>query len=228
MSSFSTLIFDLDDTLIQTTAYLIEPALHRVYNEGVKKRLPISWEEFLKARHDFESQPQSQNFFRYVIEYYRQQEEPDDGQTAQQWRRMFNTFFCADKTHLWPGAHELLSSLQKKYTLYLVTAGDPKTQEMKIQHTKISPYFQQIFFVNVMMNETKDTILRLITVIEAHEAQKFLVIGDRLDKEIRAGQKLGLSTCHMHVHEYGKYQSPDLRPDFIVKSLQDFTRVCKL
>jgi FMN phosphatase YigB (HAD superfamily) len=48
---------------------------------------------------------------------------------------------------LYPGAEDLLVSLvEKKYILYLVTCGNKTWQKKKINHLKIKKYFTEVFF----------------------------------------------------------------------------------
>ena len=51
---------------------------------------------------------------------------------------------CPRKTKLYPFAIEVLEYLKQKYPLHIITNGFDKTQHIKLEHSNLMPYFNQI------------------------------------------------------------------------------------
>ncbi|MBU47002.1 MAG: noncanonical pyrimidine nucleotidase, YjjG family [Flavobacteriales bacterium] len=51
---------------------------------------------------------------------------------------------CPRKDRLFPYAIEVLDYLKQKYTLHIITNGFDKTQHIKLKHSNLTPYFNQI------------------------------------------------------------------------------------
>ena len=51
---------------------------------------------------------------------------------------------CPKKNKLFPYAFEVLDYLKEKYTLHIITNGFDKTQHIKLEHSNLTPYFNQI------------------------------------------------------------------------------------
>lgn len=102
----------------------------------------------------------------------------------------------------WP--LELFSGWQpilqvESYNNILVTMGEPELQNKKIDALGIRQYFSKIYIVD--RNEDKATCFA--EVIKEFPNQDIIVVGNRLDSEIRYGNQLGLKTIFV---KYGKYK----------------------
>ena len=51
---------------------------------------------------------------------------------------------CPLKTNMFPFTHEVLSYLREKYHLHIITNGFEEVQHVKLEQSKLSPYFEQI------------------------------------------------------------------------------------
>ena len=51
---------------------------------------------------------------------------------------------CPLKTNMFPFTHEVLSYLQEKYHLHIITNGFEEVQHVKLEQSKLSHYFEQI------------------------------------------------------------------------------------
>ena len=51
---------------------------------------------------------------------------------------------CPRKNRLYPHAIEVLDYLTKRYELHIITNGFDKTQHIKLEHSNLKPYFNQI------------------------------------------------------------------------------------
>ena len=97
----------------------------------------------------------------------------------------------------------VLEILKNSSTNVLVTKGDPKTQTKKIKILNLEHYFLEIVVCSAD-HEKKECFQRIM---KKYPQQDLVIIGDRLDSEIRYGNELGLKTIRI---KRGKYK--DLQP----------------
>ena len=102
---------------------------------------------------------------------------------------------------LYPNAREILSN--KNIQSFLVTKGDFKFQNKKIDNLQIRSFFSKIF---VCQND-EDKKRCFQEIMLSNKNEKVLIIGDRINSEIRWGNELGLTTIRFM---RGKYK--DLKP----------------
>ena len=164
------LVFDLDDTLLDTSELLIPIATTPFFLERLSKPLPLM-----------------------------------------------------------PGAIENLNYLQKSYSLYLLTFGEPKIQEQKIESLQIAKYFDEIYLANPAQQETKEGFFKKIAQ-RFSQSNHLLSIGNRRKVDIRLAKMAGLKTC---LFNYGEHQDenpqvPEDYPDFLVRNHFELVRICQL
>ena len=121
---------------------------------------------------------------------------------------LFDRFGQLDETYKnllnitpFPDTHNVLSSLGFKKIL--VSLGDGRIQNKKIDVLKIRGFFDEIFICST--TEEKKEIFE--SVMKRYGAGDMFVVGDRIDSEIRFGNMLGMKTI-LILH--GKYK--DLKP----------------
>lgn len=111
---------------------------------------------------------------------------------------------------LFEGVKETLSSLNGH--IILVTRGDKKMQNKKIEILGINSYIADIYIC-----ENDEEKLRIFENINtAHDGKDFMVIGNRIDCEIRYGKMLGFRTIHVN---HGKYSTLTPRDEFEVPDI---------
>lgn len=110
------------------------------------------------------------------------------------------------KTHLIPGAIELLDYLKiKQYNLYIITNGFTKIQILKMETSGLMSYFQKIFTSeNTSSNKPHRAIFEnAITSVNARKLDS-IMIGDDLEVDIIGARNFGIDqvyfnpekTCH--------------------------------
>ena len=165
------IVFDLDDTLLDTSKILIPIALTPLYWERVRKPLPLL-----------------------------------------------------------EGAWENLEWLVHKYSLALLTMGDPHLQQQKLTSMKIASYFKELYFADTSIKETKKKYFSQLTSKYSLLKNEFLSIGNRLETDIKEAQQVGGSTCWFR---YGEHSQTDLflnetQPDYTITHHRDLISTCKL
>ena len=103
---------------------------------------------------------------------------------------------------LYPRVKEIL--LNQSIIFFLVTKGDPIFQNKKIDNLGVRLYFEDIF----VCSEDLDKKVCFQNIISKLPNEDVLVIGDRINSEIKWGNELGLTTVHF---KRGKYK--DLKPN---------------
>jgi putative hydrolase of the HAD superfamily len=92
-----------------------------------------------------------------------------------------------------PQIKMLLKELERKCRLFLLTEGNANFQNSKIDCLGIRQYFAKIVMASASKNNKRQQIASLM---DEHKLEKdsTLIIGNRLDKEIIAGNQLGIKT----------------------------------
>jgi FMN phosphatase YigB (HAD superfamily) len=88
----------------------------------------------------------------------------------------------------------------KEYSHILVTRGDKELQNRKIDIMGIRKYFTEIYIVH--SDESKHE--QFIDIKNKFPHEEIVVIGNRIDCEVRYGNLLNLKTIHI---KHGKYES---------------------
>lgn len=102
---------------------------------------------------------------------------------------------------LFPYAKSLLERLPCHKVL--LTSGDRALQEKKIRALNIGHYFWDVF-ICPKPEDKEDIIINLIELFAVQNTRDIFILGDRLDVEIKFGNKLNCTTVRML---YGKYAS---------------------
>lgn len=100
---------------------------------------------------------------------------------------------CPTKTNLFPGAHNVLSTLKGKYELHIITNGFLESQTMKMERTNIAQYFNHIF-VSEVIGLYKPDIALFEHALETTGAEKnqSIMIGDSLEADILGAKNAGI------------------------------------
>ncbi|MEA2173864.1 MAG: putative hydrolase of the superfamily, partial [Blastocatellia bacterium] len=221
-----TIIFDLDDTLINTfdclitdleqqaaqimvntgmgdvdAAYLEEMLLRlrRSDPEGIEaavlQQFPLA-AKAIEARQDFMSQACSGQAMKSLVSQI-----ATDTQVEQ--------------------VKRMLKELRKEFTLYLLTVGPADLQNAKIDFLNIRDLFHQII-VGSGSNRDKESLLA--SLVPDALRRSSLVVGNRLDHEIQAGNKLGMLTVWVNRGEGSSMKPTDnaWQPDRTIYNITEF------
>lgn len=190
--SWQALVFDLDDTLMDTYGQLVMDAHRQACVAMQQKGLDIPLETLLATRlRLLKEQPRAE--INSLLASHFDQAEPEIIQAG------FETYFNPEITVLepFPGVHELLESLKSKHALFLVTAGSARTQARKVEVLGIGHYFEEIIYVPLDQPDGKYESFKTLQQKYAYRFEKMVIIGDRISNEIAAGNRLGCPTIWM-------------------------------
>jgi FMN phosphatase YigB (HAD superfamily) len=101
-----------------------------------------------------------------------------------------------------PEVAGLLTRLQARHRLFLVTVGGIATQQAKVQALGLEPWFESIHYLDHRGSRSKQDLFEELAREQRLEPSRCVVVGDRPDAEIRAGNRLGMWTVRLLVGEH--------------------------
>lgn len=227
---YKAIIFDLDDTLLDSSEQLIPQTLRKVFGILQKHQLPITWEEFHLKRKDFFEKNGRGSFFQSLLSDFDSIHQQLREKVKEEIYSLY--YFPEIPPTLRPigGAVDLLNDLHGKIDLYLVTSGNFAAQNEKVDQLKIRKYFKQIFCVEKENSQSKQAIFLQIIKNRNCLAKDVLCVGNRIDNELLAGKKVGCDTC---LFRHGEYQHlipifDEEKPDFVIQSINEVKSICQI
>ncbi|MGZ3744710.1 MAG: HAD family hydrolase [Pseudobdellovibrionaceae bacterium] len=227
MTAIKCIAFDLDDTLMDTSQLLVPMAARRACEEMILHGVKADIDTCLAWRASRASDLTHQEIFQEFIARY--------GSTTphvalQEAMKVFYNPAVPARLPLMEGAESNLKKLAEKYTLFLVTSGEPEAQKNKINALNIEASFRKIYLVNNFKKETKKTAFLEIIKNENIQPAELLSIGNRLSQEIRHAKICGARTCYFcHGEHVGEQpaQREDY-PDFTIYKHHELIKTCGL
>lgn len=168
------LVFDLDDTLLDTNQLRRRRA--RVVRElgglaPARKRVLPDFKTFNIA-----------NFARAVF--------PRNPGVARQLIQAMNQGVRESKSYLYPGVMQFLQKLAQQHNLILVTYGDPSLQRRKLAYSGIGKFFSRIIITS------ESSKLKALRSLQAPYGNRLLFFENRVDT-CRDARALGIKTFHL-------------------------------
>jgi FMN phosphatase YigB (HAD superfamily) len=216
-------IFDLDDTLVDTFSMLITP----LEDEAAKRMVQVN-----------RSLPDSDELAALLLKLRRSnpaeiekellRQIPDVADGALEARQKVFTDLVPYRLSIDPEVRLLLRELSSNYDLYLLTEGDSDFQNAKIDHLGIRSFFNEVVTASPGPESKRRAIASLL---ERHHyiPSSVLIIGNRLDKEIYAGNKLGMTTVWIERGEGGAMRPGKHTglpvPNYTVKDVLELRKV---
>jgi 2-haloacid dehalogenase len=226
MKKYKTLLFDVDDTLLDFDAaeslalrllfeehhFSLTSEIEKNY-KNLNKRL---WEAFEEGKID-RDEVMNTRFSKLFKEYGKDV----DGAFLEKGFRCY-----LEQGHqLINGAFELISKLQKHFDLYIVTNGDSKTQDRRLRESGLYPLFKDIFVSDVtgFQKPMKGFFDYVIARIPNFKVNQTLIIGDSLSSDIKGGNLAGIDTCWFNPEM--KHNNSDIIPTYEIQKLEDLYRI---
>ncbi len=230
MNFYTHIIFDLDDTLLDTSGSLIPAAARRAVEAMIKaasgsENDPRIW--LARRTEILQKDPRADVWLRLA---------KGDDEVADIGRRAFFThpieLLPDEAMRLTEGAKEILEWSRERAVLHLVTSGDEITQKKKIARLGIAPFFESIQIVDAThtaagpsrkLEAFRKTAERFPDVL----AERLISIGNRVDTDLGAAKLIGWKTAWIRYGEHASLlpQRPEEIPDFEVASLANLLSI---
>ncbi len=187
------IIFDLDDTLIDTsgciTPFKMGECLKRLIASGV--RIP----DFGKAYADLleinQKKPKSQDAVRAFATFHR----ADEKQIQEALQELTTPLPDAFRISMTPHAEEILSFYRKVCPLAIVTGGSVPFQKDKLKKAGIDTSFFSM--IGIPEDSVKKPYYQALQEKFSLAPQEIWVCGDRIEMDLKPGFELGFRTVHM-------------------------------
>ncbi|MGY1465052.1 YjjG family noncanonical pyrimidine nucleotidase [Bacillus toyonensis] len=228
MKKYKTLLFDVDDTLLdfQKTEKV---ALRMLFEE---KGIPLTsevearykkvnkglWDVFEKGEINRDEVVNT----RFSILFKEYGEEVDGILFENNYRS-----YLEEGNQLIQGAFEFINQIQNEYDLYIVTNGVSKTQDKRLRNAGLHSLFKGIFVsedtgFQKPMKEYFDYVFERIPSFASEEG---LIIGDSLSADIKGGYVVGIDTCWFNPEK--KLNDSEIVPTYEVHSFEDLYALLK-
>ena len=100
---------------------------------------------------------------------------------------------CSNGKHLIPGTLEILSWLQGRYRLHIITNGFEDAQHEKLRHSRIANYFETVTTSERADSKKPDPVYFEFALYQASaNIENSLVIGDGLRTDVTGARRFGL------------------------------------
>ncbi|HKS27893.1 MAG TPA: HAD family hydrolase [Pyrinomonadaceae bacterium] len=216
------IVFDLDDTLVDTFGTLITPleteAASRMASVGsVGCDAAKVFETILRLRRD---DPER-------VEERLSQDFPQLGEETLAARRSVFAEASPDAIRIEADVREMLSQLSGRYDTYLLTTGRTEFQNRKLELLGIRGLFKAVAILASGSEETKEGWLKSLVSSSGYNSQSVIVVGNRLDNEMLAGRRLGMKTVWVRRGEgSGLIPREELgEPDYTISHIREFPEV---
>lgn len=228
MRRYQTLLFDVDDTLLDFHAAQ-DQALDRLFDSvGIAPTTTVKtayatynqslWEKLEKGELT-RDELMATRFPTFFKEYF-QKELPNNSLNE----RYLN--FLAEGHQEVEGAKALLENLNARgYELYIVTNGVRFIQEKRLRAAKFTHYFKDVFISETLGAQKPSPLFfeRAFAQIKDFDKEHALIIGDSLSSDMLGGQNAGIDTLWYNPKK--QTATPDLKIDWEVASLAQVEQI---
>lgn len=221
MTAYQTLLFDVDDTLLDFGA-AEDLALRLLFEEQgfqLTKEIEAHYKQMNQGMwRSFEAGEMSRDELvnsRFSLLFKEYGKEVDGPLMEKHYRK-----FLEEGHQLVAGAFELIANLKDDYELYIVTNGVSTTQDKRLKDSGLHPFFKDIFVSEATgfqkpMPEYFDYVFKRIP---GFSLEKSIIIGDSLSSDIKGGELAGLDTCWFN--PFFLPNETDCKPTYEIKSLE--------
>lgn len=227
---FDCLAFDLDDTLLDTSRWLVPQATRDACQAMIDAGLKATLDQCLALRADWALTAPRSDFYEKLVEHFGCRATNQARIVLDAGQKAFYDRDIEIDLELMPGAEKILGELKSRYHLILVTAGTPRTQQLKIEKLKLQRYFHEARIVNSLLGERKLNAFISIAANDRIAPERHLSIGNRVDTDVGEARQAGWRGCWLHHGEYS-WLKPNLdyeQPDYEIESLEELITKCRL
>ncbi len=215
------IIFDLDDTLIDTsgsvTPRMLEMALKRMIKHGLKV------EDYAQARFQLWVLDRKTSSSRETLKLFLAYMRADPHLLEIGMEEMAKSLPPRLKVKPMKGAKKILQYLSQEYRLALVTAGSPSFQRAKWESAGID----SSLFCKIAVSEQGEKKFHYQQILTEMKmvARETLVVGDRVEKDLAPAKELGCTTIHMRWGRGLQYGASQEAVDYPISDLEEIKKI---
>ncbi|HJO14879.1 MAG TPA: uridine diphosphate-N-acetylglucosamine-binding protein YvcK [Candidatus Pacearchaeota archaeon] len=216
-----TIIFDLDNTL-HDAEFLTNRVVKKTIEVMITKGMNCNLEEGIEKFNQLLEKEPNNDKIRKLAAFF---ESEDEEIVNAGWDCYQNPEF--NELLIYSDTNEVLGKLKGNYKLILVSQGSKDSQNKRIDALGIRDYFEEIYLPE--RGEKKEVFEEIFSNLGLY-ANQILVVGDRIDGELKIANELGMQTCRI---SRGKYKILEPRfqneePDFTINTLRGLYGVLNL
>ncbi len=228
---YSTLLFDLDGTLLDFNAYE-HIALENLFSEHkvsltneirntydlVNKNLWLQYEKGEMPLHQVLNSRFSETFKLHNVDI--------DGV---EWENKYREYL-ADGYLLIDGALEICETLSKTHRMMIVTNGIRKTQIKRLKMSGLYKFFIEIFDSQSIGFQKPDRRFfnHVINHIDNMNLDKLLIIGDSPNTDVLGGINMGIDTCLFDPSNRMSSGLHTIKSTYTIRYLSELKEICKV
>lgn len=222
MKHYQTLLFDVDDTLLDFGA-TEDAALNKLFKDQqltltpeIKEQYKILNSRLWKAYEDGEMERDEVVNTRFSTLFEQYGLQVDGVALENNYRK-----YLSEGHQLIEGAMELVKQLSQQFDLYIVTNGESQTQYKRLNDCGLYPYFKNIFVSEDtgFQKPMKEFFDHVFEKIESFDLESTLIIGDSLSADITGGLRVGIDTCWVNLR--AKENHTDIIPTYEIHKLNE-------
>ncbi|MGG0124099.1 YjjG family noncanonical pyrimidine nucleotidase [Bacillus paranthracis] len=228
MKKYKTLLFDVDDTLLDFQK-AEKSALRMLFEEkgmSLTSEIEAQYKKINKslwtAFEEGEINRDEVVNTRFSILFKEYGEEVDEILFENNYRS-----YLEEGNQLMEGALQFINQIQSEYDLYIVTNGISKTQDKRLRNAGLHALFQDIFVsedtgYQKPMKEYFDYVFERIPNFVPEEG---LIIGDSLSADMKGGYVAGIDTCWFNPER--KLNDSGIIPTYEVHNFEELYALLK-
>ncbi len=210
------IVFDLDDTLLDTSGALVPIAVRRAVQAMIDAGLPLTSDAALQRRAELLRDNPRIDIWAALAQ------SAPESLYAEVATAGSNAFYRYDVDELpasafrpQEGALALLQLAHRHSTLHLVTAGDETTQRKKIERLMIGKFFASVHLVRPGPGAKQQAFLSIENEFRTSATERFVSIGNRVDTDLGEAKAVGWNTIwirageHVNIQPQFKNEIPD-------------------
>lgn len=217
------IIFDLDDTLIDTSGSVTPIMLGLALKKMIKQGLNVP--DFATARFQLWVLDRKTSSSRETLKLFLAHMRADPGLLEIGMQEMYRELPPKLKVKPLKGAKKILEELSKKHLLALVTGGLPHFQRAKWEKAGIdSSLFSKIAIAE---KSEKKIYYQNIALELKQSPAEIIVVGDRVGLDLIPAKELGFKTIQMRWGRGLQYDSRQDAVDYAISNLEEIRAVLK-
>jgi putative hydrolase of the HAD superfamily len=214
------IIFDLDDTLIDTSGFITPFKMKECFQKLRETGLPLS----TSAYNELLEKNQAASKSKIAVVEFAKKYNASDDQIQKVLDVLQDPLPESFQIPMTPYAKEILDYYRNRYTIALVTSGHPVYQMDKLKKAGID---SSIFsMIAIPEDSVKKPYYEALQKKNHLQAKEVWVCGDRVEMDLKPAHELGFNTIHMRWGR-GAYLESEKWVDYSINTLHALKEIIR-